>query len=114
MNNNKMFKTFLHLTGLTRDRELLIHIFKLGGISATNSKIKGWRTDLDNPRASRMPDKVLEGFFNGLFKYRDLMIEKGINVFTFVSTQSRVCERCGCLSEFIDDGETCPNCKLVQ
>lgn len=114
MNNNKTFKTFLHLTGLARDRDLLIHIFKLGGITATNSKIKGWRTDIDNPRASHMPDEVLDGFFKGLFEYRDLMIEKDINVFTFVSPQSRICKKCGSISEFIDGGETCPNCLLVQ
>ncbi len=113
MNNNKTFKTILHLTGLTRDRELLIHIFKLGGITATNSKIKGWRTDIDNNRAAHMPDNVLSGFFSGLFAYRDLMSKKGINVFTFLPVDSRICERCGYASVFIDD-ETCPNCYLVN
>ncbi|MCP4475307.1 MAG: DUF1456 family protein [Gammaproteobacteria bacterium] len=63
-----------------RDKPLLIEIFRLGGIAATNSKIKGWRTSLDNERASHMPDVVLEGFFNGLFAYRERQEEKGINI----------------------------------
>lgn len=83
MTNNEVFKTILHLTGLSRDPQTLIYIFKLGGITATNSKIKGWRTSLDNPRASRMPDDVLKRFFDGLFKYRDIQAKKSINIFNF-------------------------------
>lgn len=30
------------------------------------------------------------------------------------STYYRGCERCGYIGSFIDDGETCPHCKLVQ
>lgn len=26
----------------------------------------------------------------------------------------RICERCGCRAPFIDGGETCPNCLLMQ
>lgn len=62
---------------------LLIEIFRLGGVVATDSKVKGWRTALDSPRASYMPDAVLESFFKGLFEYRDQQMNKGINVFNF-------------------------------
>ena len=84
MRNNDVFRTLLHLTGVGRDKVLLIEIFRLGGITTTNSKIKGWRTSLDNVRASHMPDAVLEGFFKGLFEYREQQLEKGINVFNFI------------------------------
>lgn len=83
MTNNEIFKSLLHLTGIGRDRELLIEIFRLGGITATNSKIKGWRTDIDHNRASHMPDDVLRGFIKGLFEYRDQQRKHGINVFNF-------------------------------
>lgn len=84
MTNNDVFRTILHLIGVGRDKQLLIEIFRLGGIAATNSKVKGWRTSLDNARASHMPDVVLEGFFKGLFAYREQQAEKGINVFNFI------------------------------
>ncbi|MCE2571751.1 DUF1456 family protein [Motilimonas eburnea] len=83
MTNNDVFRSVLHLTGVSRNKALLIEIFALGGITATDSKIKGWRTALDHHRASHMPDFVLEGFFQGLFKYRDAQLEKGITVFNF-------------------------------
>jgi uncharacterized protein YehS (DUF1456 family) len=83
MTNNDVFKTVLHLTGAGRDKALLIEIFALGGINATQSKIKGWRTPLDNPRASHMPDTALEGFFKGLFEYREQQLKKGVIVFNF-------------------------------
>lgn len=66
----------LHLTGVGRDRDLTIEIFKLGGIVATNSKIKGWRTDLDNDRAAEMPDEILNGFIKGMFEYRVMTPEQ--------------------------------------
>lgn len=83
MTNNDFFRNLLHLTGVSRDKELLIEIFKLGGIEATQSKIKGWRTVLDNPRASKMPDHVLQGFMDGLFAFRDDQMKNGITVFNF-------------------------------
>ena len=84
MRNNDVFRTLLHLTGVGCDKQLLIEIFRLGGITVTNSKIKGWRTSLDNERASHMPDVVLEGFFKGLFEYRAKQSKKGINIFNFI------------------------------
>lgn len=84
MTNNDVFKTVLHLTGVGRDKNLIEQIFKLGGVNATQSKIKGWRTSLDNDRASPMPDSVLKAFFKGMFDYRDMMASKNINVFNFV------------------------------
>jgi len=83
MTNNDVFKKLLQLTGLSLKQELTIEIFELGGINATSSKIKGWRTSLDNPRSSRMPDFVLSGFINGLFVYRDLKQKEGVRVFNF-------------------------------
>ena len=70
---DEVFKTVLHLTRVGHDKKLLIEIFKLGGIEASKSKIKGWRTSLGNPRATHMPDLVLKGFFDGMFKYRDMV-----------------------------------------
>ena len=83
MTNNDFFRALLHLTGVGRNKELVAEIFRLGDIEATQSKIKGWRTELDNPRASNMPDIVLEGFIKGLFNYRDCKMKNGINVFNF-------------------------------
>ncbi|WP_058532861.1 YehS family protein [Legionella saoudiensis] len=84
MTNNDFFRQMLHLTGVGKDKDLLIELFKLGGITATPSKIKGWRTDLDNPRASMMPDHVLQGFIQGLFEYRDIKMKEGLYVFNFI------------------------------
>ncbi len=83
MTNNEIFKTFLHLTGLTHNKALIEEIFKLGGITVSRSKIKGWRTDIENPRASHMSDDVLRGFFKGLFIYRDDQSILSINLFNF-------------------------------
>lgn len=84
MNNNEVFKNLLHLTGIGKEKHLIESIFLLGGIIATQSKIKGWRTSLDNPRASHMPDNVLKAFFTGLFEYRDLQNNRGVMVFNFL------------------------------
>lgn len=86
MKNNDIFRNLLHLTGIGRDKKLIEYIFKLGGIESSQSKIKGWRTMLDNKRASEMPDVALQGFFKGLFLYRDMCLEKGINVFNFLDS----------------------------
>ena len=91
MTNNDFFLNLLHLTGVSRDKDLLIELFKLGGIEATQSKIKGWRTRMDNPRASLMPDYILAGFIQGLFQYRDQKLTQHIKVFNFLSdAQERI------------------------
>lgn len=66
-----------------KEKQLIIDLFKLGGIEATQSKVKGWCTALDNPRASEMPNSVLMGFIQGLFEYRELKMKEGITVFNF-------------------------------
>jgi uncharacterized protein YehS (DUF1456 family) len=85
IDNNEIFRTLLHLTGLKLDKPLLIEIFKLGGLNATNSRINNWMRDLENERASAMPDFVLRGFLQGLFKYRDMKRAEGIGVFNFIN-----------------------------
>jgi len=85
MTNNETFQTILHLTGLAKDRYLLIEIFRLGGIKTTKSKIKGWRTSINNNRAYEMSDNTLKAFFQGLFVYRDIQIDKGHSVFNFIN-----------------------------
>jgi uncharacterized protein YehS (DUF1456 family) len=59
----------------------MLEIFALGGITASQGKLRGWRTPVDNPRHSHMSDVVLEGFFNGLFEYRDIKADQGVIVF---------------------------------
>jgi len=88
MTNNDVFKKVLHLTGLGVNLPLAIYIFELGGIQATKSKIKGWRTSLDNHRASNMPDHILNAFFDGLFLYRDAKLDEGIPVFQFLKQEA--------------------------
>lgn len=80
MTNNYMFNRLLHLTGCGRHTDIAIEVFNLGDITATKSLIKGWRTEGGN-RGTFMPDHVLDGFIAGLFKYRDIKNEKGINLF---------------------------------
>ena len=80
MTNNHIFNRLLHLTGCGRNPDLTIEIFDLGGISSSKSLIKGWRTTKGS-RATQMPDQVLDGFISGLFEYRDMQREKGINLF---------------------------------
>ena len=88
MTNNDVFRKILFLTGLQRDVDLIVRIFKLGGVNATESKIKGWRTEMNNDRASLMPDDFLNAFFDGFFLYRDEMRKKGLNIFNFEVNKS--------------------------
>lgn len=85
MTNNDVFKSIIQITGLSRDIDLMLEIFALGGITASQGKLRGWRTPVDNPRHSRMSDVVLEGFFIGLFEYRDLKADQGVMLFNFPS-----------------------------
>lgn len=114
MNNNDIFKRILQLTGLSLKKELVVHIFALANIQTTELAIKSWRTPMSNQRANRLPDVVLSGFLDGLFKYRDIQSKNGLAVFQFDDVGAQKCERCGHIVLFIDDGETCPECKLVQ
>lgn len=105
MTNNETFKTLLQLTGLSKEKQLIAEIFSFGGITASQSKIKGWRTDVDNPRSSHMPDDVLRGFFKGLFEYRDKRFtDDNILVFNFVEND---CEHCAIA--FADDPDSPDN-----
>lgn len=82
MTNNEMFKLILQLTGVGKNKVLTERIFHLGGIDhVSQSKIKAWRTDIDNPRSSHMPDEVLRGFIKGFMVYRDQQEDNGIQVF---------------------------------
>lgn len=83
MNNNEVFKTVLHLTGCSQNKELLQKLFSLGGVEPSQSQIRAWRCDVDHPRASKMPDAALRAFFAGLFAYRDLKRAEGVDIFIF-------------------------------
>lgn len=80
MTNNHVFKQLLFLSGLNKKKDLTLQIFKLGGVNASQSKIKAWRTELDNPRASHMSDGVLEGFITGLFEYKKLVNQNALSI----------------------------------
>ncbi len=90
MTNNEIFKKLLLLTGLCKDKALIEELFLLGEMRVSQSKIKAWRTDLSNLRASPMPDVVLEAFFQGLFQYRDIQERRGNQVFTFIETGNSI------------------------
>lgn len=65
----------LKLLDIDLDKELLIELFRLGGMpDVTASKIKGWRTDLSNPRSTHMSDEALEAFVQGQFSYLDMIL----------------------------------------
>ena len=104
----------LLLNGLSLKKKLVAEIFALGEITTSPAAIKSWRTTEANTRANYMPDVVLNGFLDGLFKYRDIQAKNNMQVFAFEEIGARRCGRCGYLGTFIDNGETCANCKLVQ
>lgn len=86
MDNNVLFNQLLHLTGCGKDKENLLHIFALGGMQISKSKIRSWRMTPETDKygkATRMTDQALQCFMNGLFEYRNQKIDKGINVFNF-------------------------------
>lgn len=83
MTNNEVFKRILNLTGCGIDKQNLIEIFRSGGVVATSSRIKRWRTQIDGKNNFHMSDEALDGFLNGLFKYRDEQEKKGVRVFNF-------------------------------
>lgn len=77
-----MFKLILQLTCISKNKTLTERIFHLGGIdNVSQSKIKAWRTDINNPRSSHMPDAVLRGFIKGFMTYRDEQEDNDIQVF---------------------------------
>lgn len=80
-----MFAMMLHLTGLGKEKNQLIEIFRMGGnLSVTRSMIDGWRRPLGHKRATVMNDLALKQFFDGLFAYRDLKkMKDGTHVFNF-------------------------------
>lgn len=81
MTNNDYFLFLLHLTGLTKDFEATAKLFQRKGWDVTKSKIKVWRTRMDNDRASRMPDAALQAFMSALFELRDEAGEMNIVLF---------------------------------
>lgn len=83
MNNNDTFNMLLHLTRLIYKEEKLKEIFALKGLNATRSRVHGWRLPLDNPRSSPMPDRIFDAFIDGLFEYRNLKREQGVDIFNF-------------------------------
>lgn len=85
MSNNEVFAKLLHLTGLGKEKELVIEIFRMGGnLGVTKSMIDGWRRPLGHARATVMNDLALKQFFYGLFNYRDLRMLDGVSVFNFI------------------------------
>jgi hypothetical protein len=88
MTNNDFFALMLHLTGLGKDKMLLIEIFRMGGnLGVTKSMIDGWRRPLGHKRATVINDLTMKQFFDGLFAYRDMKRLEGIEVFNFEQTR---------------------------
>ena len=81
MTNNYHFKFLLQLTGLSTDFESTAKLFRRHGWEVTKSKVKGWRTSLNNDRASPMPDAALAAFQQALFDLRDEATEVNIALF---------------------------------
>lgn len=81
MTNNDHFKFLLQLTGLTKDFEATAKLFRRQGWDVTKSKVKGWRTSLDNDRAGMMPDAALAAFQKALFDLRDEADAVNISLF---------------------------------
>lgn len=89
MTNNEIFGNILKLTGLSLKKDLTVSIFQHGGVKTTKLKIKSWRTAIGGSNAERMPDKMLNAFFDGLYKYRDQRSGQGVNVFNFAEGDER-------------------------
>lgn len=84
MTNNDFFAKALHLTGLGKEKALLIEIFHMGGsLSVTTSMIDGWRRPIGHKRATVMNELAMKQFFDGLFAYRDMKRLEGEEVFNF-------------------------------
>jgi len=83
MTNNEIFNTFLHLTGLWKDMEKLNYIFKLGGYDETLNKSQISSLRQTTKGASIVYDEILHCFIQGLFKYRDEQLKKGVQVLDF-------------------------------
>lgn len=69
MSNNYTFQRLLATFDLSRNHDLINHIFELGGQhkELSKSSIKAWRThDASNRNYRPMPDGALNNFFDGL------------------------------------------------
>jgi len=80
---NQVFKSILHLTGLSQNKSLVQKIFKMGGQDVSVSQIDGWRRSPAQDARHRMKRQCLNNFLNGLFEYRDTKSSECIEVFNF-------------------------------
>lgn len=113
MTNNEIFKRLLHLTGLSKKKQLTIDIFSLANHTITLSKIKSWRLPPENKDHRHMPDESMDAFMNALFLYRNDMGYYGIYVFNFHEIGSQICPDCDYIGTFTADDQ-CPKCLEAQ
>lgn len=83
---------------------------KAGSLGVQKEILHDWadnaREDLISEQVPARREAAAGKFFDGLHRIIDSIVD-------FDNGQPR-CQLCGYQGEFIDGGETCPQCKLVQ
>lgn len=84
MNTNFLFNRFLQLTGLSKKKDIVISIFKIGGFECSESQITKWsKINPENRGFTVMSDQAFTAFIGGLLGYIRIQKSLGINVFNF-------------------------------
>ena len=66
MSTNEVFYHLIMLLRLTKEKELIIEMFKAQGFDVTKSKIKAWSFKGETER--QMPRHILDAFIDELYK----------------------------------------------
>lgn len=102
MNNHykKLRALLSQLSGSEAVDDLISDAMERAGTPVSKSKIQGWRVSPEHKNYRRMTSDELHDVLYAVTKYYNLYR----------------CSRCGHIEgpDWLDDGETCPKCKLVQ
>lgn len=101
---NQHYKKLRALIAILTDEEalddLVFEAMERAKTPVSKSKLQGWRVSSEHKNYRRMSQEDLLDVLDALTQFYNA---------------SKLCQMCGYYGpDWIDDGETCPKCKLVQ
>lgn len=78
MGKNKIFNSLLHLSGLSRNLDLVIELMGKAGYRVSLSQIRDWRRGQSARNYKPVPDFAFEVIFNYLFEVKKAKIDSFI------------------------------------
>lgn len=86
MDKNKIFNSLLHLSGLSRNLDLVIELMENAGYRISLSHIRDWRRGQGARNYKPVPGFAFEVIFNYLFDVKKAKID------SFIETKNSQCE----------------------